>query len=262
MCLLAPLALPAPVAAADGPAPVAASASAAAPPDPIAGRYVSQCSGCHTIGGGKLKGPDLEKALEWPEGSLRLAVKKMEKNVGALPDAELDAYVALLKAPDVRARLDRERARAMAEVAATLEPPSAATGRALFFGKRPLANEGLACVACHTAAGEGGTLGPDLTTLGAKLDAVAMVSAFEQTNFAVMRDAYRAHPVTKQEAVHLAAFFGALDPTPSPFGKTANLVLAASGAALPLLGMLSLLLLRRGRGQSVRARLVQGALRR
>lgn len=240
----------------------APSSSAAAPRDLVAARYVTQCSGCHTIGGGKLKGPDLEKALEWSESSLKLAVKKMEKNVGALPDADVAAYVAFLKTPDVRERISKERKRQLAEMAAKLEPANASTGRALFFGKRSLENQGLACVACHEAGGEGGSLGPDLTPLAGKMDAVGMVSAFEQTNFAVMRDAYREHPVTKQEAVHLAAFLGSVQPSGAPWSHTANLVLALGATVLPALGMLSLLALRRGRTTSVRARLVRSALRR
>jgi mono/diheme cytochrome c family protein len=252
-----------PVAApASASASASASSSAAAPRDVVAARYVTQCSGCHTIGGGKLKGPDLEKALDWSEGSLKLAVKKMEKNVGALPDADVAAYVAFLKAPDVRDRISKERKRQLAEMAAKLEPANASTGRALFFGKRSFENQGLACVACHEAGGEGGSLGPDLTPLASKMDAVGMISAFEQTNFAVMRDAYREHAITKQEAVHLAAFLGTVQPSGAPWSHTANLVLAIGATAIPALGMLSLLALRRGRTTSVRARLVRSALKR
>jgi cytochrome c2 len=253
---------PAPAPEASASASASTSASAGAASDPVAGRYVSQCSGCHTIGGGKLKGPDLEKAIEWSESSLELAVKKMEKNVGALPEADVDAYVAFLKSPDVRERIAKERKRAMAEMAAKLEPPNAATGRALFFGQKGLENHGLACAACHQVAGEGGTLGPDLSGLATKMDATGMVSAFEQTNFAVMRDAYREHPVTKQEAVHLAAFFGTVQPGTSPWSQTTNRALALGGVALPALGMLSLLALFRGRGAGVRARLLRDSVRR
>ncbi len=254
---------PAPSASAAPAASARASASASASAaDPLAERFVSQCSGCHTIGGGKLKGPDLDKALGWSESSLSLAIGKMQKNVGPLAEADVKGYAALLRSPDVRARVARERARVAAELAAKLAPPDAGIGRALFFGKTAFANGGLACAACHRVAGDGGSLGPELTRLATKLDAVGMTSALEQTNFAVMRDAYREHPVTQQEAVHLAAFFQTVTGSTGTFAHTADVVLTTSATAVPAVTMLALLALHRHRKTSVRARLVRDAMRR
>src|SRR5690348_11906856 len=52
-------------------------------------------------------------------------------------------------------------------------PASVAAGRALFVGDQPFTNGGPACIACHSVATlpfpHGGTVGPDLTHVSAKL---------------------------------------------------------------------------------------------
>ena len=57
------------------PAPGSETA-AAAPPlvDDAAGAFLMRCSGCHTIGGGPMKGPDLAGATQWSADQLTPAV--------------------------------------------------------------------------------------------------------------------------------------------------------------------------------------------
>ncbi|HSL83884.1 MAG TPA: hypothetical protein VLF66_14005, partial [Thermoanaerobaculia bacterium] len=156
--------------------------------------YLSRCAGCHTIGEGELSGPDLAKAVE-----------RMEKNVGPMTDEQVASQVELLKSEDVKQRLSAARERQVAEIAATLEPASPAAGEALFHGKRAFANRGVSCSACHKAGARGGNLAADLTDSHARLGEQALISAAENPGFALMRAAYASHPVTRQEAVHLAA---------------------------------------------------------
>ncbi|PKN57360.1 MAG: hypothetical protein CVU56_11195, partial [Deltaproteobacteria bacterium HGW-Deltaproteobacteria-14] len=247
------------------PAPVKASADAAgavapAAADAAAEAFVMRCSGCHTVGGGPMKGPDLAPSTQWAAADLRVAIKKMEKNAGPLSEADLDQLTGLLKDPELRPRLTAERQRAVAVMAASLDPPDPALGEALFMGERGFKNGGLPCAACHTVGDRGGALGPDLTLLKDRLPRVAMLSAFEGANYVVMRPAYAGHPVTKQEAIHLAGFFEERAPA-AVTGDEGGWV-APVGAALALLALLLIRITMSNRGPAgIRARLVRDAQR-
>jgi cytochrome c2 len=216
--------------------------------------FVQKCVACHTIGRGRLTGPDLNESVGWAPADLARAVKKMEVKVGPLPDLEVQALVEFLKAADVRERLKAEEARAAAAVAAQLAPPSAEAGERLFHGTQPLQNGGLACIACHIVAGRGGKLGPDLTGVYDKLGETPLVSACEKASYKIMAAAYRDHPITKQEALHLTRYLSTVAAaTPQP---EAPLIPVGSFAGVVCVGVLMLLYRRRA---GVRARLVRRA---
>ena len=108
--------------------------------------------------------------------------------------------------------------------------------------------------------GRGGALGPDLTLLADRLPRVAMLSAFEGANYIVMRPAYAAHPVTKQEALHLAGFFEQRAAT--LVADDAGAWVAPVGGALALLALLLIGTTMSNRGPAgIRARLVRDAQR-
>lgn len=209
-------------------------ATAPADGDPAAALFVQKCAGCHTVGRGRLTGPDLNEASAWQSPDLDRAIKTMESKAGPLPDDQVAALRDLLKAPDVRDRLEAEQKRATRQSAAALEPASADVGAALFDGRKPLTNGGLACVACHTAGDAGGTLGPDLSGVFDKLGEAPLVSACEKTNYRIMSAAYRDHPVTKQEALHLVAFFSTRTAEPPRPANTRFALFGVAGAALML----------------------------
>lgn len=174
--------------------------------DLAARKVVRECSACHTIGGGKLKGPDLITAITWKPEDLIKAVKKMEKEVGAMSDETIAGIVSLLKDPALKSRLAAEEQRSIQSRRAHLAAPNASIGYDIFWGARRLQNGGLHCSACHTLNGTGGTLGPDLTPVSAKIGEVALSSAIEKASFKVMEPHYRTRPVTPQEALHLSAY--------------------------------------------------------
>ena len=229
--------------------------------DAAAEAFLTRCSGCHTLGGGAMKGPDLLPATQWEKPVLTAGVKRMEKQVGPLTPEQIDSLVGLLKDVDVKKRLAAERQRSIAQMAASLDAPNPKEGQALFFGRQAFSNGGLPCAACHRAGAQGGTLGPDLTTLKDKMPRLAMMSAFEKANFNVMRAAYADHPVTKQEALHLAGWFEALEaPSETPEQDAAWIVPAGVGLAFLLLLGLAAAFHNRGPA-GMRARLVRDAQR-
>lgn len=244
--------------------------------DPAADFYVSRCAGCHTVGGGELTAPDLLPATGWPEADLTLAVERMEKNVGPLTEQQVGEMVDFLKSPEVQPRIAAARERQVQEMAATLEPPSPATGRALFHGEQPFARGGMPCAACHRAGDRGGTLAADLTDAWVRLGESALLSASESPGFPLMRAAYGDHPVSRQEAVHLVAYLEQVAPEQAEDAEAkAGAESAAAGppvgtwgTALAVLVLLTLalpLVRSRGRrrlaGRGVRAELVEKARR-
>lgn len=191
------------------------------PEDTEATAFATQCLGCHTIGGGDQQGPDLLPATQWSPDQLRGAIKLMEKRVGPLSDDAIGAFIGLLRDPEVKTRVNgAQRALLERTTSSSSEPPSPEVGAALFWGDRPLTRGGLACATCHRAAGRGGTLGPDLTDLALRTDPAALLPAVQSASFNVMRSAYRDHPISKQEGLHLTAYLQSIAGTPqNAFGK-------------------------------------------
>lgn len=206
--------------------------------DLAARAYVNRCTGCHTIGRGALTGPDLSRAITWPPADLRIAILRMQEKTGPIPPNDVDALIAFLKDEKRDVRIAAEEQRIAAQFAVELDPPSAEIGRALFLGHAPLENDGTACAACHQfAETPGGNLGPDLTGIVARLGRQGLMSATEKPAFKVMAPMYGAHPITKQEALHLTRFFeevdrGAARRDTTPWLPTLLLVVLGMGCVL------------------------------
>ncbi len=219
-------------------APAASPAGVSTNVDLAAARYATMCAGCHSLTGAKLTGPDLTPSMAWPLDQLKAAIKRMEKNVGPLSDEQVEAQARLLQSPDVRQRVQAEQERIQAQFMARMAPADAGVGRSLFFGSIPLRNGGLACVACHAVAGQGGNLGVDLTGVFAKMGGqTPLVSAIEKSAFKIMAPHYQRHPVTPQEALHLAKYLSTLDPKEARPVRAAFVPAGAGLAAALLLGL-------------------------
>lgn len=240
-------------------APAASNPSTASSEDVAASQFANTCAGCHTIGAGASRGPDLAAVVAWPESQLQQAVKSMERKVGPLTSAQIDAYVVLLKDANARDRVAKAKARTSELAQGPVAPADSLEGGALFFGQTPLVNGGMPCNACHRFHGEGGDLGPDLTRFATGTEVDVTASTIARASFPVMKGAYELHPITQQEARHLAAFLiqaraprmqAALAET-KPIGLLTGI--GAFGVALAWIVT---------RSKGVRARLVQRATKR
>lgn len=187
-------------------APAAPKVALADAVDAPAKYFFYRCAGCHTVGGGKLSGPDLIASTRWADGDLKAAVKRMEKNVGVITPEQIDQIVQFMKSPDVSERITKQKQIIEASRRAALPPASFEMGQRLFRGQKGLQNGGLACIACHRVKNEGGTLGPNLTLLKEKLSGVAMQSAIENSSYKMMRPIYEHRKITAEEAMHLAEY--------------------------------------------------------
>ena len=213
-----------------------------APPDAVAARFLTSCSGCHTLTDVKLTGPGLAASMKWTDAELKAGIKKMEAKVGPIKDEDIAALAAFIKDANAPKRIAAEQEKMQARLLAKMDPPDAALGKALFAGKKGLRNGGLACASCHAVNGEGGNLGPDLTGLFRKIGGKQpLVSAITNAKYKIMEPHYVRHPVALQEALHLTEYFSKIDPaapaaSPLPFAQ------AGAGLAGVLLAGITLVL--------------------
>lgn len=219
--------------------------------DPAARRFVTTCAGCHTVGGGKRSGPDLIAATSWTKADLKPAIKRMEQRVGPLTEADLEQLADLVKDPAVNTRLNAAEALITHAFAAKLDPASPTAGRDLFFGAKPFANGGMACASCHAVQGRGGLLGPDLTGVHARMGDTPLASAIEKAGFKMMAPAYRDHPVTRQEALHVTKYLGSLNPVAATASRPPTWTMGWMGAAV-FLGAMAWLKQKGRFGQRIR----------
>lgn len=236
-----------------------APADPAAQVDQAAAAYAMKCMGCHTIGGGVLSGPDLKNSAGYPRQTVIDAIKRMEKNVGPLSDADVTLFTDFLLALDAAERLAAHREQVQMREAASMAPADARIGEALFTGRMAFANGGAACSACHQAGGQGGNLAISLEDAFTRLGAQPLQATTEAPGFPVMRAIYTPIPVTKQEAMHVVKYLEEVSARPAPPARV-SLHLAGVGGTVLMLVLLGRSTRRRVAG--TRARLITEACRR
>ena len=241
---------------------------------------------CHTIGGGRLVGPDLKNVSEradreWlvnfilnPTAVLNsgdaYATKLKDEAAGALMPAVMgmtrDQAERLLDLIVAESQLEQS---AFAGLSIGDEPFTQADidrGERLFMGVQHLSNGGPPCLSCHTSTTVGGLgggrLGPDLSRVYERLQGRKSLAAWLQAPATeVMRPIYRDHTLANDEIVGLVAYLEeraqAGGEAPQTF-QAALLVLGLVGAALAFFLADTLW---KGRFRGVRIPLVKGELR-
>ncbi len=218
--------------------------------------FSDRCTACHSIGGGRLVGPDLKGVVERRESSwLRRIIQEPDKlladgdelatqllrefnnvpmpNVG-LSEDEVDALIAYL---ETAASAGQAQQSPPGGSAAEQGPPGdAKSGLRLFTGATRLANGGAACAACHSVAGVGalggGSLGPDLTGVYQRLGKAGLAAALKGLPFPSMREIYEYRPLTAQELADLLAFFAQAQGEQARSGNSRFFLLGLGGFAL------------------------------
>lgn len=241
------------------------------------------CVACHTIGGGRLVGPDLAGVNERRSEGWIIAFVQHSQAVIASGDPEAVALAGEfpgLAMPDWPLSDDEVRAviayiaqapsTAATAPAAPVGPPNeadAALGLHLFQGTTRLTTGGPACNSCHEVANDavigGGVLAKDLTTVFSRLGGPGVRAIVGSPPFPVMQRAYQDRPLTEAEVRAMVAFLQQADAEqsfhqPRDYGMGLFSV-GLVGAAL-LLGLYSLVWRRRRRGpvnQAIFARQVR-----
>ena len=249
--------------------------------------FKQNCAACHTIGGGKLLGPDLkgvtkardhewlEKWLQNPQAVIdsgdAYALKLKDEYGGivmpAVPGMTPQMAESLLSFIAEKSGEPSEAAPAAEAPASPFTPEQAAEGEALFLGRQRLQADGPACVSCHAVKGVGtalggGQLGPDLTLVYKRLNGRRALEAWlSSPASATMKPIFNKHPLKPDEISALTAFF---EQTSKEAGaenagayRLLFVLLGLVGAALGLV-LLGLIWKRRIRG--IRRALVEGKL--
>jgi mono/diheme cytochrome c family protein len=244
--------------------------AARAQTDPGQATFEAVCSACHTIGGGRLVGPDLQGVGERRSEAWIIAFVQHSQQLVAEGDS---TAVALYKEygelpmPDQALSPDAVR-----EILAYIRSPGASgaapqpavaeateeqilLGRSLFQGTTPFANGGPACTSCHdvtdAAITGGGALARELTTAFSRLGGPGIQAIIANPPFPVMQRAYRDNALVPAEVTALVGFLGlvgAQQALHQPRGFGPRLFAMGVGGSVVLLVLYSLVWRRRLKG--------------
>jgi mono/diheme cytochrome c family protein len=248
--------------------------------------FQQNCASCHTVGGGRLTGPDLkdvskQKDRAWLEHFVQnpkavidsgdsFALQLQQEAHGVImpkiPGVTPQMAKALLDMIEAESKLAKSR---LAGVSITDRPFSAADvaiGTELFLGMRKLNQNGPPCISCHTLGTiggfGGGRLGPDLTRVYERLgDRKAVGTWLSAPGTPTMQAVFRQHPLQSEEILPLLSVFedASRRSQPADTGMQVGFLLVGiAGASLTLLLMGWVW---RGRIRSVRRTMVHVAQR-
>jgi cytochrome c2 len=202
--------------------------------------FKATCSACHTIGGGRLVGPDLEgvssrrdadwlgKFIKSPKAMLDsgdAATKAMvDEYTMVMPDQPLsdaqvklvvdhiDAAAAPAAAPKAAAGKPSLKKPAEPKKAAAFEatPAQIELGQNLFQGTTRFVNGGPPCNSCHDVTHDaiigGGVLAKELTSVFGRLGEPGVRAILGSPPFPVMGQAYADAALEEKEVVALVGF--------------------------------------------------------
>ena len=237
------------------------------------------CAACHTIGKGRLVGPDLANVdQKHPEDWLIKFVKSSQsviKSGDKYADSIFKAYnqVPMPDRPDLNDEQIKEiiayiktNSPALLTTAAVTDTVTAAPGSTvaptitgdvmrgqnLFVGNIRLANNGPTCNSCHNVNKNdvlsGGVLAKDLTQSASRITVNGIKGVLAGLPFPAMKEAYSIKTLTEQEINDLAAFLKHVDEVAATqqTGNAGNIMLlGGTGGIVCLLILYSLFWYRR-----------------
>ncbi len=196
--------------------------------------FRQNCVNCHTIGGGRLTGPDLKdvtkrRDAEWLIGFLQnpkavidggdaYAAKLLEESRGVvMPVAPgMTRYRAeqIIKLIEAESKLEKSQFQGLKISNKPFTEQDRIAGREIFTGVCPLKNGGTACNSCHNmydlSGLGGGHLGPDLTRVYERLKGRKSLGAWLMAPAtATMQPVFKSHPLEAEEIHALTAYFEA-----------------------------------------------------
>ena len=245
--------------------------------------FRQSCMSCHTVGGGRLVGPDLKNVEERQNRDWLVGFIMDPKGMLAAGDPYAlklkDEAAGVVMPPIVG--MTRDRAEAILDLIAAEsaleasqfagldigdEPFSLADmqlGKAIFRGDVRLENGGPSCLSCHTVGGlgglGGGRLGPDLTRVyerlqGRKNLASWLLAPATET----MQPIYAKASLTNEEILPLVAYLEEEARTGKEDTTTSQVVFLLLGLGGAVLGFVAADSIWSGRLRGVRSSLVRG----
>ena len=241
------------------------------------------CTSCHTIGGGRLVGPDLLNVMDrkdraWlarfiadPKSALdsgdayALKLKNEARGVmmPTVPGMTIDRAMNLLDLIEAESALEKSQFAGIKISDRPFTPVDIAVGREIFLGTRRLDAGGAPCVSCHSVNGigvlAGGKLGPDLNAAFERLNGrKGLATWLSAPATATMQAVYKDHPLESDEILPLVAFFADRALAPPESGQAATLIFTLLGLAGTAAALVMFDLVWRKRFRGVRTPLVHG----
>jgi len=232
--------------------------------DESATYFRQNCMSCHTIGGGRLVGPDLKDVTQRRD---RAWLQRFVANPKSFLDGG-DPYAARLKEeargavmPNISG-IDETKASALLDMIThesklpksqfaglnigdqPFTPADVANGRSIILGEKRLANGGPACISCHSVDKismlGGGKLAPDLTKVYERLRGRKNLASWLQAPATpTMRPLFSNTALTNDEIVQLVAYLETTARKPQQTSDTATLsffFLGLGGAVFGFVG--------------------------
>lgn len=227
--------------------------------------FKQNCVSCHTIGGGRLTGPDLKDVTArrdhaWllryiPDPKAMIdagdpaATQLFQEARGVLMPSlpgltptMVDDIISLIEA---ESKLEKSQFVGLQISDRPFTPQDIERGRAMVRGDVALMHGGPSCVSCHTVRGVGalggGRLGPDLTKVYERLQGRKALSVWlSAPATSTMQAVFRDTPLEAEEIVPMVAYLehaaqqGGED---TGFGRVTFLLLGLGGAVALLAGM-------------------------
>lgn len=250
--------------------------------------FKTNCTSCHTIGGGPLAGPDLKdvakrrtreqltKYIQDPKGAIDSGdaywVKLWNDARGvympAPPGITADRIAKILDLIDAESRLPKSRFAGATTSDRALTPADVERGRRLFEGADTTKLGAPACIGCHTVDGVGafggGRLGPDLTDAFSRLGGRKSLAAWlTSPQSPTMAPVFAGAELSEDEILGLVAYLQ--DRSVGAGGRgaggagTFEFLAAGVGGLAALLAVFDYLW--RGRHTSVRRAMVEASRR-
>jgi len=226
--------------------------------------FRQNCANCHTIGGGRLTGPDLKNVTQQKDRAwlanfitnpravidsgdpYALKILEESRNVPmpTLPGLTKERVENLLDLIEAESKLEESHFKGLQISTRPFTDADRAMGRDIFLGHRKLEAGGTACISCHsmhdTPALGGGRLGPDLTNIYERLKGRKALSAWLMApSTETMLPIFKNHPLTADEINALAAYFEASageQPAEPAVNRVALLLMGLAGAAAMVFG--------------------------
>lgn len=225
--------------------------------------FRENCTSCHTIGGGRLTGPDLKGVVarrerQWLIQFLQNPQAMMDRGdpdalklrqeardlvmptINGMNAVRAEALLALIEA---ESKLEKSRFVGLQITDRPFTSAEIDQGRFLFSGLTRLVNSGPPCISCHTARDlgglSGGRLGPDLTRVFERLEGRKNLAAWLTAPATpTMSPIFKRHALTPEEILPLIAYLedaarrGGEDTSAAPL---TFLLIGLGGAALALI---------------------------
>lgn len=202
--------------------------------------FKQNCSACHSVGKGRLVGPDLKgvtskRTEEWLTKFIKSSqglIKSGDADAKAifeefgkitmpdqnLADADIKAIIEFIKSKSPAEEIAQTPAQETISQATQQEPEKNSSdankedinaGLNLFTGKQRFTNKGAACTSCHHADFDGvigGSLAKELTTVHGNMGDAGIKGILSSPPFPAMATTYKEKAITDEEIYQITAF--------------------------------------------------------